>query len=244
MRCTNKSTGFPFGFPLWTAAFVLWICCTPLFAAAPVTHALLAEKWMAAQEQYDDMEKRSFIIGTLFPDIRYMGDVKRSDTHEKGVTVKRLKEKQNAFLKGKRLHVFVDELREKCVVKWKMYDKIQHVPNQRRRALFLKLLEDEILYPKQDWQQVRNYLTHIDPEERKFQIEVSKIKRWHRNQSMAFTALPSDYIWHLALFNKSFAGVKPEVLREWSKILPKMAKDPEMQHYVEKLLKEFDKVFS
>lgn len=214
------------------------------FAAAPVTHAILAEKWMSAHEDYNDTEKRSFILGTLFPDIRYMGGVKRSATHEKGITVQKLKEKQNAFLKGKRLHAFVDEFREKCVVKWKMYDKIKHVPDQRHRGVFLKLLEDELLYPRQNWKQVRGYLIHIHPEERKFKIETVKIKQWHRNQSMAFSALPSDYLWHMALFNKSFAGVEPEVLNEWSKILPKLAKEPEMQQYLEKLLDAFDKVYA
>lgn len=217
------------------------------FAAGPITHAVLADKWMAAHETYSDDQKRDFIIGTLFPDIRYLGVIKRNQTHEKGVTVSRLLEKQSEFTKGKRLHALVDIAREKLVVRWKIYHKIKQVPDQSHKALFLKLLEDEILFSKpaykEDWSKIQRYLTYIHPEEKAFEIELADLKRWHRKQSMAFSSPPSEYLATMSLLQKSLGGVSPKVLGEWSKILIKMSQEKDMQQYVDNLVNEIDKQY-
>lgn len=234
---------------LCTTIMLLVTCLftNSLFAAGPITHAVLADKWIAAHENYDEEQRRDFIIGTLFPDIRYLGVISRNKTHEKGVTVSRLLEKQSAFTKGKRLHAFVDIAREKLVVRWKVYQKIKHIPGQSHKALFLKLLEDEILFSKPGYQaerqKIQNYLSYIHPEERAFDIEESALKKWHSRQSMAFSSSPSDYLATLSFVRKSLAGVSPKVLGQWSKALEKLAQDEEMQKYVDDLVKEIDKQY-
>jgi hypothetical protein len=132
-------------------------------AAAPVTHVLLAEKWIEYKEHYNKKEKRAFILGTLFPDIRYLGVVTRNKTHEFELTISDLEKKQSPFIKGKRLHAWVDETREALVVKWNIYSKLKSIKDQKYKATFLKLLEDEILYTQRDWQNIRHYLLTIEP---------------------------------------------------------------------------------
>ncbi len=235
---------------IYTSIIALLVTClfiTSTFAAGPITHAVLADKWMAAHEQYDEEQRRDFIIGTLFPDIRYLGVISRNKTHEKGVTVSRLLEKQSAFTKGKRLHAFVDIAREKLVVKWKIYQKIKHIPGQSHKALFLKLLEDEILFAKPEFQEerqkIQKYLSYIHPEERDFDIAESALRKWHSRQSMAFSSSPSDYLSTMSFIRKSLGGVSPKILGEWSKAIEKLAQDEGMQKYVDDLVKEIDKQY-
>lgn len=228
------------------ACFLIWVAAQFPFiamAAAPVTHAILAEKWMDLHEHYDDDQKRSFILGTLFPDIRYLGVITRSQTHEKGVTLQKLKENQSEFTKGKRLHAFVDKAREALVVKWKIYQRLKNVPGHRK-SLFLKLLEDEILFDRQAWNDIRRYLSHLHQEERDQGIKDEDIRRWHTNQLRAFRAPPSIYLKYLSMFGLGFAKVPPEIIAKWSKLLPEYAADPKMKEYVENLVKEFDVIYA
>jgi hypothetical protein len=213
------------------------------YAAAPVTHAVLGLKWIDLHEQYTDEEKRGFILGTLFPDIRYLGVTSRAETHEKGVTLDTLLAKQSPFSKGKRLHAFVDIEREKLIAKWNIYDKLKDFPEKKYKTTFLKLLEDEILYPRRDWSDIKQYLAIIHPEERILNITDESIEKWHANQLMAFSAKPSDNLRMLAKMHKHFAGVPSEILLQWADLLPKYAENKEMIEYVDKLINEFDNIF-
>jgi len=225
-------------------SLILLAFINPSFAAAPVTHVVLAEHWIQHQEQYSDEQKRSFMLGTLFPDIRYLGVISRSKTHERGLTLQHLLEKQSEFNKGKRLHAFVDKQRENLVVKWKIYDRIRKVPGQKYKTTFLKLLEDEILFSTRDWSDIRQYLKTIHPEEQTYQIRDEDISRWHAQLSRAFLAPPSIYLMTLAFLNRGYGNVPPEIIKEWSQLLPELAKDKEIQNYVHALLTELDKQFS
>lgn len=228
---------------LSVAIFSSLLCAIQVWAAAPVTHAVLAEKWIAMHENYNDEQKRSFILGTLFPDIRYLGIVTRNQTHEKGITLQKLLETQSEFNKGKRLHAFVDKARENLVVKWKIYHRLKNVPGHRK-ATFLKLVEDEILFNRKDWNEIRRFLSFLHPEEKAFGIKDEHLRKWHTNQLRAFRAPPSLYLKYLAMFGMGFAHVSPEITGIWSKLLPEYAKDPAMQEYVDNLLKEFDKIYA
>lgn len=220
------------------------VFATPfLSAAGPITHALLAEKWIKYREQYTPEQKKSFVLGTLFPDIRYLGVIERDKTHEKNLALADLLAPQTEFTKGKRLHAFVDELREKFIVNQKIYDTIKTVPGQEYKAMFLKLLEDEILFSKQNWAPTLQSLATIDEEERKYNISEEHLQKWHRIQAMTFTQKPSEYLADLSAQNKGFGNVPIEITRQWIQILPKLAADAKMKQYVENMLQEFDKTF-
>lgn len=233
--------------------FILFLCLLsclmislPLSAAAPVTHVVLADKWIEKQqEKFTDEERRSFITGTLFPDIRYLGVISRNATHELGLTVKDLEATQSIFERGKRLHSFVDEQRERLVLKWNIYQMLRKIPGQRpgQRASFLKLVEDEILFNKRDWSDIRQYLTTLDEGERSYKISDEDLKKWHQNQTQFFTEPPSKTLARLVANGKGFANIPLNITKEWVKLIPQVAKDKRMQDYVKKLEAEFDAEF-
>ncbi len=218
----------------------------PVSAAAPVTHIVLADMWIAKQEKFSEEQRKSFMVGTVFPDIRYLGVISRNETHELGLSVKDLQATQSIFERGKRLHSLVDEVRENLVVKWNIYRLLNKIPGQRpgQKATFLKLVEDEILFQKRDWSDIKQYLAMLDAGEQQYKISDDDLKRWHQNQMQFFTEPPSKTLAALAAKGKGFANIPIGITREWSILIPKFAKDKRMIKYVENLEAEFEVVFS
>ena len=87
--------------------------CLHVFAhgASPLYHALIGEKWLEAFENYNEQEKHSFMLGTLFPDIRYIAHIPRAQTHEHGLSIEEIRQTPDPFIKGMRVHAYVDEAR-------------------------------------------------------------------------------------------------------------------------------------
>jgi hypothetical protein len=212
-------------------------------AAGPITHAYLADRWIQYREQYNQQGTESFIKGTLFPDIRYLGVISRKETHEPNMTLKNLIKEKSPFIKGKKLHAFVDEEREKMVIQWKIYDKLKHVPGQMYMNTFLKLVEDEILFEKNKWSKIKESLKTLDANERLYKVSDENLIKWHEVLSKCFTVSPTEHLKKLSKQDKYFFNVPPKVVRRWSVILPTLSKDPEMQAYVTDLMIHFDNIF-
>jgi hypothetical protein len=229
-------------------AFILF--SSQSIAAGPITHAYLAQKWIKSHEHFSQQEEESFMRGTLFPDIRYLGIITREDTHYNGVTLEGLLQDKSPFSKGKKLHSFVDEKREEFVVKSKIYDKIKTVPEEYR-GTFLKFLEDEVLYQKGNWEKIRLSLGATDETEL-VKIEKEHIIRWHQMTQEAFCAPPSQYFINIKKFpflikevngKKFILNIPTEIIKKWSVILPTLAKDKDIETYVNNLTKQFDEMW-
>src|SRR5690606_28508994 len=81
-------------------------------AAGPILHAYLGLRWIEKHgSDFSPHEKQAFILGTLFPDIRYLADISREKTHFDVKTLKQVKKGQNAFEQGMRFHSYVDRKR-------------------------------------------------------------------------------------------------------------------------------------
>jgi len=203
---------------------IFFISSHKLYAAGPITHAYFAKKWILYHEKFNERQEASFIRGTLFPDIRYLGVISRDRTHTKNLTLNQITNNKNPFFKGKDLHAFVDEEREKFVVERKMYKKLRSIPGQIYIATFLKLLEDEILYEKESWDKMKKYLQVIDLQERKYKINKSSLLKWHSILIHCFSMSPSEYLARLSRENKGFANIPPEIVKKWQTLLPVFAK--------------------
>jgi len=221
---------------------LFWIVNTAVFAAGPVTHVVLAQKWMEHRENFNEEEKRAFILGNLFPDIRYLRVITRAETHEKGLTLEKIQASETSFIKGMRLHAWIDVTRERLIRKWGIYQKIKDQVEKKHMATFLKLVEDEILFQERSWISVRHYLTLIHPEEREFRISEENLRKWHQYQTLAFTLPPSLYL--LGTFKRGYGNAPPEIIDQWITEIPKFANDDTMKEYVHNLVEEFDKLFS
>ncbi|MDR3647139.1 MAG: hypothetical protein P4L22_06370 [Candidatus Babeliales bacterium] len=143
--------------------------------AAPIAHIFLAVQMLSGPFKglYNE---REFIIGTSFPDIRYLKVVERTETHFVNVKLEDIIQEKNSFKAGMIFHSFVDEQREAYVVANNLYDKI---PKFRFTSQALKFAEDEILKPHFDIAKYVSYFDNILDIEMNYNISEKHIRDWH-----------------------------------------------------------------
>jgi hypothetical protein len=202
-------------------------------AAAPATHVVFAELWMSANPIDDPVQRREFIIGTLFPDIRYLGTVKREETHETGVTANLIRKSETSFIAGMRLHVFVDLKREKYLEKYGTHSKLKKI-SKKHRVLFLKMLEDEILWNDCEWNEIIEMLEEIYPEQLNW-VDQATAEKWHQEMIRYFHQRPSLFLQQLADNNQGFLKVDAKTIKIWAEVFPQYVQDPYFIEYTENL---------
>jgi hypothetical protein len=202
-------------------------------AAAPATHVVFADMWLNEHRVTDSEERAEFIIGTLFPDIRYLGTIKRDETHEKNVTVEKILQSETPFLAGMRLHVFVDEKREKFLDKYGAISQLKEI-DKEHRVLFLKMVEDEILWDNCEWNQIIEMLQTIYPQQLLW-VDQDTAEKWHQEMIFYFRQRPSVLLQQLAENNQGFLKVKPKTIQKWAEIFPVYVNDPYFIEYTENL---------
>lgn len=162
--------------------------------AAEITHIVLAE--LAFNRLFKGKNKRNFFIGNSFPDIRYLGVIRRDQTHFLGITLSEIVNEKSSFWRGMKFHSWVDQTRSMVIFsnpEILTLEKGFSRPEHLRFHIALKLLEDEILYPKvSNWLEKISFLDNFLPEEESFDIPEEAIKRWHRILQDNFSMLPSD----------------------------------------------------
>ncbi len=154
--------------------------------AAPVTHIVLAD--LAHRRFFPDVPRREFLIGTSFPDIRYLVGIKREITHFPDVSVRGC-EGSSPFMAGAKFHSVVDNVREAYVRSRNAYD---HVPASRYASQALKFFEDEVLYDRFDgWQGVIGDFATIPYAESPFPVEKKGIDAWYASIRRYFATPPT-----------------------------------------------------
>jgi hypothetical protein len=142
--------------------------------AAPVTHIVLADK--VFKKHFDKRDRRAFMVGTSFPDIRYLGIIAREKTHSFGESLGEIKTDSD-FNAGFRLHSMVDEIREQYMQQHSLYSLF---PESQLVSQGVKMFEDQVLYQKiQDWAEVSGYFKEILSEEKDFGLAEVDLHKWH-----------------------------------------------------------------
>lgn len=185
------------------------------------------------------MKKKAFLLGTVFPDIRYMGVLKREQTHFKQITLEKVAQASTPFQRGVLFHSFVDEFRDKLVRRSKIEKKLPEIP-ERFRDTFLKLVEDQILHSKHEWSQFRNFLTSIPEDELQYGLSTQTLTQWHTGLTLYFTAEPRIILAQFSLLDQGILSIDAATIQLWNTFLPKYASDPQIQSFVESLLTAFD----
>lgn len=145
--------------------------------AAPITHIVLTEK--VFNKYFSNKNRRDFYIGTVFPDIRYLGVVDRKNTHFpfQEVDLKDVIREKNSFITGLKFHSLVDDFRERFIKSKNIYSLI---PESEYKSQTLKFLEDELNYNKvKDWNKIITFFDDILSEELDFDIKKENIEKWH-----------------------------------------------------------------
>lgn len=228
---------------LWIISLSLILCfnATSVTAAGPATHVALGQLWLAHfAPQYTPEQKQLFLMGTVFPDIRYLGTIKRKESHFKGVTLKRVMDAKTPFEQGMLFHSFVDEYRDKMVRKKGIEKKIDSI-EQRRRDLFLKLIEDQIIHTKYDFSQFRNGVAKIPDEEVKFGIDEKTLNEWHLGLALYFSAQPVFLLAQFSFFDTSVFNIDPQVVKKLSEELPKYSQNSFFIDHVNNMIAAFEK---
>lgn len=142
----------------------------------PATHILVVEK--VYTRYFSHLDRKAFILGTSFPDIRYPADIKRDQTHFNGISLAKIITKP-AFEAGLYFHSFVDEI-------WNTFIRSHEaqlfslIPHDRAMFHTMKTLQDLYLFDQSDnWQTIVDYFDTILPIESRFGASQEMVLRWH-----------------------------------------------------------------
>ena len=182
---------------------------------------------------YDENQKAAFFLGTLFPDIRYIAKLSRTQTHESEVTLERIKDTQDPFLKGMRLHVFVDVLREEFLQERQVCEKLTKISGDK--ILSLKFLEDEILYSMRQEQEsfyIAAYFDTYTEGELKFNLPSEILRQWHQLNQSYLCQRPSVFFENLMANQSGFGSSSVQVTYDTYEALQIYAEEEEFKNYV------------
>ncbi len=200
--------------------------------ARPITHIVLADK--VFNKYFSDKDKADFYRGTLFPDIRYLGEIRRSETHFGGVTLSEVK-KENSFFAGFKLHSLVDKIRERFIYKQNIYS---FLPASRYIVEAVKLIEDKLLYSKvKNWDEIRDYFSDFSKEEFSFRVSRAGIEKWHGLLRIYFNKEPK--VENTIEFLSKLKGFK-DSLEELRFLINKLNSNSKIKETTFKFYKEFE----
>ncbi len=144
--------------------------------ASQITHIPYARKIKNLFLSDQLIEDNKYYLGTLFPDIRYLGNLKREETHDLEPTIDKLVQMRGSFNKGSYVHSLVDVEREKTLKKLGIYN---YVEENGINVSVIKFVEDEFSYGLiHDWSKYVKYLDEIVTDETTL-VSVDIVKKWH-----------------------------------------------------------------
>lgn len=145
------------------------------FMAAPMTHIILTEK--VFEKYFLKMNKKDFVVGTSFPDIRSLGVIERSKTHLPDHSLQDIWA-SDSFMAGVRFHALVDAVRERYMGENGIYALF---PGSLYLTQTVKRFEDEVLKSRiNNWEEIAGYFDSVYEDERRFGIDEKDIIRWHQ----------------------------------------------------------------
>ena len=157
--------------------------------ASQITHVIYGQRVL---DRFLDSGKnvnlRDYFIGTLFPDIRFLGTVSREKTHVTPPSLDDLFSIKSSFYKGFYMHLLTDTERERLLDKFGFYKFFPVEQNVQRAS---KLLEDILVWRhRENWKEIIDYLDNVLEEELEFTDEQT-VRRWHQILATYFQKSPS-----------------------------------------------------
>lgn len=212
---------------------------SPLWSAAPVSHAYITKRFFQYFPKYNKEEQKAFMIGTLFADIRYLGEASRQETHLPDITLEDVLREKSPFLAGLKFHSYVDEVREQFVLEQGIYKYIATITPQHK-STYLKLLEDEYIYSFYDWQEWADALQVIEPEELDWGMEENTIRKWHNLVSVCLLNPPSTILFLLNATKTGFLNIPIEEVALWNKKFTPSVRSKEFRVFVKAMFNHFE----
>jgi len=157
--------------------------------AGEITHIVYGKK-IFDRNKLTDWPK--FLVGTIFPDIRYVANIDRGLLHDCN-TSEALIPRINAFESGKYVHSLVDEKRDLFINSRNVYN---FLPHQKSFSAALKLYEDALTYELfSGWQEVIDALDSTYEEAFVYGVNEKTVKKWHNFFKKYFKKKPDEKQW-------------------------------------------------
>lgn len=161
----------------------------------PITHVVLTNK--VFKTYFKDKNEKEFFIGTLFPDIRFLGVIDREKTHFSDIKLDDLKD-EDAFNAGLKFHSLVD-----CIC-WKKFKNLKDVFSNKYdsieferakiRLRGFQLAVDEILYDQiEDWNKFVSFIDTALSQEISFGVSKNDVQKWHQLIQKYLSRKPNDH---------------------------------------------------
>ena len=199
--------------------------------SAPITHIVLADK--VFDTHFSGMSKKEFLIGTSFPDIRYLGVIERDKTHFRNITLEDVK-KADGFQAGFLFHSLVDGVRIKYMKSSGIYDLL----SESRYLQPIKFAEDEQLYGKIDsWGEIVDMFESILQEELDFGIQEKDLRQWHTSYQKYFSKKPTPSQREILFKNANHPQDKVLDIEE---CVSNIRTNTKVKEIIENLYKDFD----
>lgn len=160
--------------------------------ASQIAHVVYGKKIFTRLN--NGLNWEDYLIGTLFPDIRYLAKIDRKITHQ---TFDKFNKEKSSFEIGVHTHLIVDKKREDYIVKSKVYDLL---PESIYNATALKLIEDKITYDRiSNWTEISTVLNKYPQGEFEYGILKDVVFKWHKLLKFYFKSTPTRDIWRKLL---------------------------------------------
>ena len=194
-----------------------------------VGHIYYARKFLAQANQ--PWDEAAFVVGTVFPDIRYLAKLEREVTHFDTVELKEVLTESDAFKAGFIFHSYLDILRDAY-----FQQQLGVKFGQEPAAVISKLIEDQWLHSGiHDWPKVIGYFDVAYPNETQI-TSVEFVRQWHNLWQRYFRSGPSTKSWDEVAKG---IGYPADLLAAAIQCYPKVAQDPN----VNDTIKDFETYF-
>lgn len=215
----------------WLFFVILWPFCEG-FCAGPMTHLWVAERFCEIHNITDPRIVQHILLGTEYPDIRYITKRARELTHPNVLDIYEVVKCDSPFEAGIRLHAWVDHIRE-AYVSPEVYERITPY-SEGRSSTLLKFLEEEMLADIYDGRRWSSYFNEVLEEEYSY-AEQSEIEKWHWIIQWTMAVRPTNLLWARSYWNPLF-GISVDTLYNWSYLILEFKKDPLFQKHMEGFL--------
>jgi hypothetical protein len=180
--------------------------------ASQISHVVYGRKIFSRYKD-KNLSWLEFLVGTVFPDIRYIAKIDRKITHDFNVSEEKIPN-GSSFKIGMYVHSYVDEKRENILKKKGIYNL--DLAKNWSYSTALKLVEDEIVYGKyHNWDGAVDALDTYYNEEYEYVPNKKIVEKWHNLIKRLFETKPDVETWREMILKMGFGkDVLVEVMEQ------------------------------
>lgn len=207
--------------------------------ATPVTYVYFAEKWMDHHHsEYSSEEKSAFVLGVVFPDIRYLNIRMPKEPDPMSISYDQVVSAETPFEKGRLFHYYFSRIRNEIIASYDVYNELSSVPTEQR-DLLLMLLEDHTYYEEIDKEKVKRHFSKVIEAEEYTGVPHHTLRTWHRIVCQYYGMSPFSIVYRLRQFGFGMFGATKETVAEWSREFPALLESDTFQTYIATLEERF-----